>query len=130
METLRRVLEADSRLGYALVFGSAARGEQHAGSDLDVAVAASEGRKLSALDVGDIASKLDAAAGRLVDVVDLDAAPPALAYRIFRDGVVLLERERSRLVARRARAVLEYLDWKPVEDQLAHGVLAATGRGR
>jgi predicted nucleotidyltransferase len=130
MEALRRVVEADARLGYAVVFGSKARGEQHAGSDIDVAIGASEGRKLSILDLGDIASRLEAAAGRPIDVVDLESAPAALAYRVFRDGQVILERERARLVARRARAVLEYLDFKPVEDHFVRGVLAASARGR
>ena len=130
MQAVCRVVEADPRLGYALLFGSVARGEHHAGSDLDVAVGASGGQRLSALDLGDIASRLEAAAGRSVDVVDLETAPPGLAYRIFRDGRVILERERSRLVARRARAVLEYLDFKPVEDQFVRGVLAASARGR
>lgn len=124
MEILSRVVEADPRVGYALVFGSVARGEHHAGSDLDVAVGASGGRRLSALDLGDIASRLEAAAGCRVDIVDMESASLALAYRVFRDGRVILERERSRLVARRARAVLEYLDFKPIEDQCARGVLA------
>jgi hypothetical protein len=63
-------------------------------------------------------------------VVDLEPAPPALAYRVFRDGRVLVERDHARLVARRARAILEYLDFKPVEERCARGVLAAAGRGR
>jgi hypothetical protein len=33
-------------------------------------------------------------------------------------------------VARRARAVLEYLDFKPLEEQFVRGVLAASARGR
>lgn len=74
-------------------------------------------RRLTSLELGDIASKLEAAAGRPVDIVDLEEAPPALAYRVYRDGRVLLERDRQRLVARRARAILEYLDFKPIEDQ-------------
>jgi predicted nucleotidyltransferase len=130
MEALSRVVEADSRLGFAVLFGSEARGGPHARSDLDVAVAAREGHRLTALDLGDIASRLEAATGRPVDVVDLGSAPPGLAYRIFRDGRVILERERPRLVARRARAVLEYLDFKPVEDQFVRGVLAASASGR
>jgi predicted nucleotidyltransferase len=130
MEALRRALEADSRLGYAILFGSEARGEPHAGSDLDVAVGARQGVALSALDLGDIASRLEAAAGRAIDIVDLEQAPAPLAYRIFRDGRVILDRERPRLVARRARAVLEYLDFKPIEDQFVKGVLAAAARGR
>lgn len=130
MEALKRALEADPRVGYAVVFGSVARGVSHAGSDLDVAVAGTGGRRLSALDLGDIASRLEAAAGRPVDVLDLEEAPPALAYRIFRDGRVLVERDRARLTERRARAILEYLDFQPIEALCARGVLAAAGRGR
>jgi len=130
MQALKRALEADPRVGYALVFGSAARGASHAASDLDVAVAGTGGRRLSTLDLGDIASRLEAVASRPVDVVDLEEAPPALAYRIFRDGRVLVDRDHARLTARRARAILEYLDFRPVEDLCARGVLAAAGRGR
>lgn len=130
MEALRRVVEADPRIGYALVFGSRARGSQHAHSDVDVAVGAAEGRPLTALDLGDIASRLESAAGRPIDLVDLESAPPSLAYRVFRDGQVIFERERQRLVTCRARAVLEYLDFKPVEEQFVKGVLAAPARGR
>lgn len=130
MDALRRVVEHDPRLGYAVVFGSQARGAAHAGSDVDVAVGASGGRRLTSLELGEIASELEAAAGRPVDIVDLESAPPALAYRVFRDGRVILERDRPRLVARRARAILEYLDFKPIEDQFVRGVLAAPVRGR
>jgi predicted nucleotidyltransferase len=130
MELLRRAVEEDPRLGYAVVFGSCARGEANAGSDLDVAVGASGGRRLTSLELGEIASKLEAAVGRPIDIVDLESAPPALAYRVFRDGRVVLERDRARLVGRRARAILEYLDFKPVEEQFVRGVLAAPARGR
>ena len=36
-------------------------------------------------------------------------APPGLAYRVFRDGVAVLVRDRSALVERKTRAILEYL---------------------
>jgi hypothetical protein len=130
MELLRRVVEDDPRLGYAMVFGSHARGTANAGSDIDVAVGARGGRRLTSIELGEIASQLERAAGRPIDIVDLESAPPALAYRVFRDGQVVLERDRPLLVARRARAILEYLDFKPVEDQFVRGVLAASTRGR
>ena len=130
MEALKRALEADPAIAYALVFGSAARGTAHAHSDVDVAIGLSEGQRLTALDLGDLVSRLEEAVGRSVDVVDLEGAPPGLAYRIFRDGKVLVEKDRARLVARRARAVLEYLDFKPVEEEFARGVLLAASRGR
>jgi predicted nucleotidyltransferase len=130
LATLRRALQADERIGYALVFGSVARGTSHAGSDLDVAVAGAGGRRLTTLELGDVASRLETATGRPVDVVALEDAPPGLAYRIFRDGTLILERDRAALVARKARAILEYLDFQPIEELCAKGVLAAARRGR
>jgi len=55
---------------------------------------------------------------------DVDVAI-GLAYRIFRDGITLLSRDTAALNARRARAVLEYLEFRPVEELCARGVLAA-----
>lgn len=74
---------------------------------------------------------LTSAVGRAVDLVPLDEATPALAYRIFRDGRVLVERDHGALVARKARVMLDYLDFKPIEEQYAAGILrAAAARGR
>jgi predicted nucleotidyltransferase len=129
-EPLRAALEADPRVAYALVFGSGGRGTLHAHSDLDVAVGLAGNRRPTALELGGLVSRLEAACGRPVDLVLLDEAPPGLAYRIFRDGQVLLERDRKALVERKARAILEYLDFKPFEDLFARGVLAAATRGR
>jgi predicted nucleotidyltransferase len=128
-EALRAVLEADARIAYALIFGSVGRGSGHARSDLDVAVGLRSGAALDALAVGDLISRLEAAAGRPVDLVLLDKAPPTVAYRVFRDGRVILERDRAAFVERKARAILDYLDFKPVEDACSRGVLAAAKRG-
>ena len=64
-------------------------------------------------------------ARRRVDLVLLDSAPAALTYRIFRDGCVLLERDHPALARRKAQAILQYLDFKPVEERCAEGVLRA-----
>src|SRR5262245_43687651 len=129
MEGIRDVLAGDGRVAYALLFGSTARGGAHAGSDLDIAVGLMPGTRFLAGDVGDLVSRLESVAGRSVDIVILDEAPPAIAYRIFRDGIELLVRDRARLVQRKARAILEYLDFRPIEELCASGVLAAA-RGR
>jgi hypothetical protein len=70
------------------------------------------------------------AAGRSVDLVLLDDAPVSVAYRVFRDGIVLLNRDPRRLADRKATVVLEYLDFKPTEDLVTGGALAAARRGR
>jgi predicted nucleotidyltransferase len=130
LETLQRVLAGDPRIAYALVFGSSARGEAGPHSDLDVAVGLVGNERLDALELGALTAKLEDAAGRPVDLVLLDEAPPGLAYRIFRDGRPILERDRDALVRRKARAILEYLDFQPIEELFTRGVLEASSRGR
>lgn len=124
-DDVRTILEADPRIDYALVFGSTGRGTAHAGSDLDCAVGLRPGLRLSAFDTGDLIWRLEAAARRDVDLVLLDEAGPALAYRVFRDGRVLFVRDRAALVDRKARAILEYLDFKPIEEVFTRAVLKA-----
>jgi uncharacterized protein len=130
MEALRKVLAEDSRIAYALVFGSTARGTAHASSDLDVAVGLEPRVRLGALELGNLISRLERASGRPVDVVVVDEAPPAIAYRVFRDGRVIIEKNHGTLVAHKTRAILEYLDFRPIETLAARGVLAAAAHGR
>lgn len=122
-----RVLAAAPNVAHALVFGSIARGTARPDSDLDVAVGFTA--PPSALEVGDLVTRLESACGRDVDLVLLEEEPSlALAYRVFHDGVVVLERDRAALVRRKARAILPYLHWKPLEDVLARGVQVAAAR--
>jgi len=90
-------------VAYALVFGSRGRGTAHAASDVDVAIGLMPGVLLDVRALGTLVSDLERAAGRAVDLVLLDEAPPALAYRVFRDGVALAERDRSRPASRATR---------------------------
>ena len=43
---------------------------------------------------------------------------------------MLVEHDHAALVRRKARAILEYLDFKPIEELCAAGVLRAAARGR
>ena len=131
LATVRRVLQAEPDVAYALLFGSGARGTAHAGSDADIAIELRAGAPRDVRSLGGLAARLESAIGRRIDLVLLDEAPTALAYRIFRDGRLLAERDHGALVARKARVLLDYLDWKPVEDRCAEGILrAAAARGR
>jgi predicted nucleotidyltransferase len=131
LDALRRALDAEPDVAYALLFGSSARGTGRPDSDADVAIELIPGAARDARRLGGLAARLTAAIGRSVDLVLLDEAPPALAYRIFRDGRLIVERDHTALVARKARAIIEYLDFKPVEERCAAGILrAAAARGR
>ena len=130
IDELRRVLEAEPDVAYALLFGSGGRGALRPTSDVDVAIELRAGAPRDTGAIGGLAARLESAAGRKVDLVLMDEASSPLAYRIFRDGRVILERDHAALAARKARVILEYLDFKPVEERCADGVLrAAAGRG-
>lgn len=129
MQRLRAVLEADLRIAYAILFGSKGRGTSHRRSDSDVAAGLADGARLSACELGDLLSRLEAAAGEPVDFVLLEDARPSFAYRIFRDGQVIFERDHRAFVERKSRAILEYLDFQPIERAFTDGVLEAARRG-
>jgi predicted nucleotidyltransferase len=124
---IARVMDADPRIAYGLVFGSTGRGEARTGSDLDVAVGLVSDVEIDALGIGRLVSDLERASGQTVDLVLLREAPPALAYRAFRDGVVVFVRDRPAMVERRVRAILDYLDYRPFESAFVRGVLDARG---
>lgn len=128
-ESLIKVLEASPEIGFALLFGSFARGTQHGGSDLDIAIGGMS-RPLSVLELGDLIGRLEAAAGRDVDLILLDEAPVGLAFRVFRDGKLIVDRDHEAQARRKARAALDYFDFKPVEDLFLHGGKGGRAHGR
>jgi predicted nucleotidyltransferase len=111
LDRLREGATALPAVQLAVLFGSAARGEERRRSDLDVGVlldpntAASRAQAQAALD--------RAAGGREVDVVSLDEAPPLLRFEIARDGVLLVEREPGLWTHFKARAMVDWWDWAP-----------------
>lgn len=129
-EPLKELVEPDARVAYALLFGSAARGVTSPQSDIDVAVGLASGVRLSVREIAELVSRLESAIGKPVDLLFVDEAPPALAYRVFRDGVILSLRDRRAFVMAKARAILEYLDFKPIQDLCVRGALKAAARGR
>lgn len=107
---------------FAVLFGSAARGELKHGSDLDLLVRFARGGIASRSHLMD---RLEQAAGRDVQVVVLDDAldAPLLLADILRDGRVLVDRdgEWTRL-KRRERSIRR--EAETAEAQLADGVVA------
>ncbi|WP_371258231.1 nucleotidyltransferase domain-containing protein [Thiohalocapsa sp. ML1] len=115
-EALTEALQGDAAdLVCAYLFGSVARGEDRPGSDVDVAVLLRDDppRTLAGLHL-DLADRLTAAlGGRKVDLVVLNRAPADLVHRVLRDGVLLLELDRSARIRFEVRARNEYFDLLP-----------------
>jgi predicted nucleotidyltransferase len=129
LDAIQKVLAADPRIAYGLVFGSVARGNAGVHSDLDLAIGLQEEVDFDHRDVGALVSRLESATGRVVDLVIAEEAPIPLAWRIFRDGVLVLERNHERHVAARSRAMLRYLDFQPVDALCTQGALKAAANG-
>ena len=128
-QAVRNALAEDPRVGYALIFGSEATGRRTPFSDLDIAIGLTPGARLDRGSLGEMIANLERATGRTVDLVVLDEASPALAYRTFRDGRLVFEPDRASRVRCETQAILEYLDFQPVEALCARAVLDAAAHG-
>lgn len=113
--------EADVRL--AVLFGSEARGEAGADSDLDVALVGPDASALPSL-----ALELTRALGREVDLVAMTTAPPLLRFQIAREGRVLVERQPHLWSDVKARAMVDWWDWAPTA-RLFHAAAATRRTG-
>lgn len=111
----------------AVLFGSTARGDEHAGSDVDLLVRFSK-RGLSAR--SQLLDRLEGAHAREVQLVEVEDANPLLLANVLREGRVLVDRseEWKKLVSKRtsiiARAEADHaaLDaevWASLDELLA-----------
>jgi predicted nucleotidyltransferase len=91
LSELRKALRTEPSVALAVLFGSAARGEMHARSDVDILIALRVHTENRAL-----ASRLSERLGRRVQLVSLEDAQrtPLLLAEALRDGRVLVDRER------------------------------------
>lgn len=97
------------------VFGSVARGEDRAGSDVDVAVLFDETppSTFAAQPYG-LEGELERRLGRPVDVVVLNRAPVDLRIRVQRDGRVVVDRDRPARIRYEVRTRNEADDLAPI----------------
>jgi len=89
---LRLTLRTEPGVRFALLFGSAARGDDTRGSDIDLLV---EMRDPSLARRADLALKLERLLGRAVEVIALEEAEsnPLLLAAAAREGRVIVDRE-------------------------------------
>ena len=115
VDTLRSLLARHaSRIACAYLYGSTARGESRAGSDVDVAVLFREIPPATLEGLGlEIAAEIERALGKRADIVVLNRAAPDLVHRVLRDGVLVHESDRRMRVAFETRKRAEYFDVLP-----------------
>jgi len=117
----------------AMLIGSQARGTPGPLSDVDIAVWHEAG--LDPADRLQLQVKLARLAGETlrtneVDIVMLNQAPPLLRHRAIRDRKLLVERDPVARVRLDARALLDYLDTKPLRVEMSRGLRKRIREGR
>lgn len=108
-------IESSAKILAVYLFGSFARGTDTEHSDIDIAVLYDkqpahtlEGRGLK------VAADLSRIAGREVDLVILNDAPVDLVHRVFRDGILLADRNPSERIRFEVLKRNEYFDILPI----------------
>jgi len=110
-ERVTGVLKRHPSVLAALLFGSRARGSAAEGSDFDIAILAERPLTLEELEgiAAELAAALSVPADK-VDVVDLQAAPNELLYKVIRDGELLYASDEERFREWLRRAYVRVLD--------------------
>jgi predicted nucleotidyltransferase len=103
-------LKQRSGIVAAYLFGSGARGERSALSDIDVAILWEEVPAESLRVRARLIEELSRATGITADVVFLNDGPPALAGRVLREGTLLFCRDDTERIRYEIRALQRDLD--------------------
>ncbi len=115
------------------IFGSAAIGKETAESDIDIAVLINDrkkGRKTYESLKKTYYSASPRFSLRTIDIVVLNTAPTFLKHRIIKTGKIVFDRNRRLRVRFVANAIIEYLDYKPIEDICLKAVAGRFRRAR
>jgi uncharacterized protein len=132
VERLSRALDQEGVIA-AMLIGSQARGTPGPLSDVDIAVWHDEGLdSASRIDLQlELAGAVSEALGTdEIDIVMLNRAPPLLRHRAVRDARLLVERDPVARVRLDARALLDYLDTKPLRVEMSWGLRKRLREGR
>ena len=132
IENLEGYFSEQPEVLLAYLFGSYGRGRASTLSDIDIAVLLPaemlpaerfEYRLSFGLEIGRRLQHNEA------DIVILNDAPLALAYRVLRDGQLLYCRDENVRIQYRARIVDRFLDFKPFIERHHQAILNRARRG-
>lgn len=127
---VRERFEREADVLVAYLYGSRARGTAGPLSDVDVAVLLRQNSDLFQRRLDLIAALAEVVGSDAADVVVLNEAPVALAYRVLRDGELLFSRDERARIGHRVRVVDHFLDMAPMRRMYSEGLRHRLREGR
>ncbi|MBA3421620.1 MAG: nucleotidyltransferase domain-containing protein [Thermoleophilaceae bacterium] len=129
---LGELFAAEDDVVAAYLFGSQARGEAGPLSDVDLAVWLDPSlererrwrRQLELIGLGTSTLRTNE-----VQVIVLNDAPPLLAHRVLRDGIVLADSDPFQRVRFETGAIIRYLDTIPLREEMGRGLRQRMAEG-
>jgi predicted nucleotidyltransferase len=125
-------LAADRRVAAVWLFGSRARGEADALSDVDLAVLAAPcpGAELAEARSGWLDAAVDTLGTDEVSLVVLNGAPVAFRAQVMKDARLLFARAAELAADYELATVKEWLDFKPALEEYDRLLLTGAAAGR
>lgn len=125
-KTLQNFFQNKKEVLFVYLFGSYATGHAVPKSDVDIAVYVNAGNKQEQFEkrlalIADL-SKLFK---RDVDVIMLNTASPFLKHVIFKEGILIFDRDPSKRIDFELQATNEYFDYKPTLELYNQRLLAS-----
>ena len=119
LSRIKRYFRERAEVSALYLFGSFSRDRANAESDIDIAVLIDKSH-LKRKNFESIKKQYYTASPsfslRPVDIVILNTAPTFLKYQVLKTGKLLFDRKRKLRTKFTEEAIIEYLDFKPVED--------------
>jgi predicted nucleotidyltransferase len=120
LDRLRERAASLPELKLAVLFGSTARGQARKGSDVDLGLLVDPDTRETRLKA---LIELERVAGREVDAVFVNEAPPLLRVEIARDGILIFQRQEDLWRRFKERAIQDWWDWAPSARTLAEATV-------
>ena len=114
----QQILEENENILFAYLFGSIARGEHSALSDIDIAVYLHENTDLTAEKLKLLGELLDNMGTDYIDLVILNTAPLSLAARILKSREILVDRSPFTRHRYESLVMREYFDFSFLETSI------------
>lgn len=125
-DRLRQFFQKETAVLFCYLFGSVASGTTTPKSDIDLAVYLDPDKSKDLFKSRlELITKTSTLLKKDIDIIVLNTAPPFLKHVVFREGILLFDRNPSQRIDFELKATNEYFDYKPILELYRQRLLAS-----